>query len=94
MSARDLDQILCCPHGCEAERGETCGAATVGPEIRAALSAAGWVVVPREPTVEQFEAARERDEGIILNENGTVPYSGYALIYRAMIAAAQEAADA
>ena len=44
MSARDLDQILCCPHGCEAERGETCGAATVGPEIRAALSAAGWVV--------------------------------------------------
>lgn len=57
--------------------------------ILSALTAAGYAVVPREPTVEQFEAARERDQGIVLNENGTVPYSGYGLIYRAMLAAGE-----
>lgn len=52
-----------------------------------------YAVVPREPTEVQFKAARERDHGIVLNENGTVPYSGYELIYRAMLAAGEARHD-
>jgi hypothetical protein len=46
MSARTVEQILCCPNGCEAERGNSCGAEAVGPEVRSALRAAGYEIVP------------------------------------------------
>lgn len=100
MSAQDLDQILCCPHGCEAERGETCGAATVGPEIRAALTAAGWAVVPREPTRQVLDAW----ESVTDWQENTKDGARYALLsaadnargepfYRAMIAAGEATND-
>ena len=60
--------------------------------IHAALSAAGWVVVPREPTPGMILAAPGRDQQ-------ATEESMYHGIYRAMIAAAlptppQEATEA
>lgn len=50
MSARELDAIFCCPEGCvyagrtEEDRDALCCKALAGPQMRAALTAAGYAV--------------------------------------------------
>ena len=77
---RTAAEIICCPHGCQKDeiaslRGE-CHASGFQRSVDS-LHAAGLMIVPREPTKEQFLAGPARGEQ-------AVEESMYHGIYRAM----------
>lgn len=88
-----IDRALCCGPTCKRGTDATgpCVAATYGAGIRQRAEAAGYVVVPQEPTDAMCLAATLRED---FGDRDKDRYGLYRTIYRAMVTAPPEAPDA